>query len=115
MTNEQADSAFQALHDAQRAARMLCMDLRDTGDKTGAANAKLRADRLQNEIDNLVNKELADWQEGAENVIPELTAATETAKQAVAQVEKDVKNSEKVVSAMQLLDRAITVAMKFLG
>lgn len=115
MTNEQADSAFQALHDTQRAARMLYMDLRDAGDAAGAANAKLRANRLQNEIDNLINKELADWQEGAENVIHELSVAAETARQAVAQVEKDVKNAEKVASAMKLLDSAITIAMKFLG
>ena len=115
MTNEQADSVFQALHDAQRAAQMLFMELRDLGDKTGAANAKLRADRLQNEINNLINKELSDWQEGAENMIPELTATAETAKQAVAQVEKDVKNAEKVVSAMKLLDSAITIVTKFLG
>ena len=115
MTNEQADSAFQALHDAQRAARMLFMDLRDAGDKTGAANAKLRADRLQNEIDNLINKELSDWQEGAEAVIPELSAAADAAKQAVGQVEQDVKNAQKVVDAMKFLDSAITIAMKIIG
>ena len=115
MTNEQADSAFQSLHDAQRAALMLFMDLRDAGDRTGAANAKLRADRLQNEIDNLINKELADWQEGAENVIPELSAAADAAKQAVGQVEKNVKNAQQVVNAMNLLDGAITIAMKIIG
>ena len=115
MTNDQADSAFQALHDAQRAAQMLYMDLRDAGDKTGADNAKLRADRLQNEIDNLINKELSEWQEGAESVIPELSAAADAAKQAVGQVEQDVKNAQKVADAMSLLDSAITIAMKFIG
>jgi hypothetical protein len=115
MTKDQADSAFQALHDIQRAAQMLYMDLRDAGDEAGAANAKVRASRLQNEIDNLINKELTEWQEGAGNVIPALTAAAGNAQQAVAQVEKDVKNAEKVVSAMKLLDSAITIAMKFLG
>ena len=47
MTNDQADAAFQALHDAQRAAQMLYMDLRDVGDDAGAASAKVRASRLQ--------------------------------------------------------------------
>jgi hypothetical protein len=115
MTNEQTDSAFQALHDAQRAARMLFMDLRDAGDKTGAANAKLRVNRLQNEIDNLINKELSDWQEGAEKVIPELSAAADAAKQAVGQLEQNVKNAQQVLNAMNLLDSAITIAMTFLG
>ena len=115
MTNDQADSAFQALHDAQRAAQMLYMDLRDAGDIAGAANAKLRVNRLQNEIDNLINKELKDWQAGSENVIAELTTAAGTAKQAVDLVEQDVKNAEKVVSAMKLLDCAITIAIKLLG
>jgi hypothetical protein len=114
MTNEQTDSAFQALHDAQRAAQMLFMDLRDAGDKTGAANAKLRADRLQNEIDNLINKELADWQEGAEKVIPELSAAADAARQAVGQVDQDVEDAQQIVSAMNLLDGVITIAMKII-
>jgi phage host-nuclease inhibitor protein Gam len=115
MTNEQVDSAFQALHDTQRAAQMLYMDLRDAGDAAGTANAKLRVNRLQNEIDNLINKELADWQEDAENVTPELSAAADAAKQAVGQVEQDVKNTQQVVSAMKSLDSAIAIAMKFLG
>jgi len=115
MTNDQADSAFQALHDTQRAAQMLYRDLRDAGDKTGASDAKLRVNRLQNKIDNLISKELNDWQAGSENVITELAAAADNAKQAVNQVEQDIKNAEKVVSAMNSLDSAITIAMKLLG
>jgi|ERR1035441_7501784 hypothetical protein len=115
MTNDQADAAFQALHDAQRAAQMLYMDLRDAGDDAGAASAKLRAGRLQGEIDNLINKELTDWQVGAEAVIPQLATAAAAAQKAVDEVQKDVQNAQKVVSAMQFLDQAITTAMKFIG
>lgn len=115
MTNDQADKAFQALHDAQRAAQLLYMDLRDSGDDTNAANAKLRADRLQNEIDNLINKELTDWQAGAESSIPLLSSAADAAQKAVDQVANDVKNAQKIVSAMQAVDKAIGVAMKFVG
>lgn len=115
MTNERADSAFQALHDVQRAARILCMALRNAGDRTGAANAKLRADLLQDEIDKLINKELADWQAEAESVIPELVAAVDAAKEAAGQVEQDVKNARLVVFAIATLDNAITIAMKLIG
>ena len=115
MDNNDVDQAFRALHDAQRAAQLLYMDLRDAGDATGAANAKLRANRLQNEIDHLINKELGDWQAGAESVLPQLTAAAAAAQDAVDEVEKDVENAQTVVAAMQALDAAIGVAMKFVG
>lgn len=115
MTNDDADAVFNALHNAQAAAQTLYMDLRDAGDDAGAANAKNRADRLQNEIDNLMNKELADWQAGAEQTIPELSAAATAAQAAVDQVENDVNNAQKVVAAMGALDQAISVAMKFIG
>jgi len=115
LTNDQADNAFQALHDAQRAAQMLYMDLRDAGDGVGAANAKLRADRVQNEIDNLINKELTDWLAGAEKLIPQLSAAANAALQAVNKVQNDVKDAQKVVSAMKYLDSAISIAMNFIG
>lgn len=115
MTNDQVDAGFQALHDAQRAAQMLFMDLRDAGDDAGAAKAKLRASRLQGEIDNLINKELTDWQTGAEAVVPQLTAAAAAAKTAVDEVTNDVQNAQKVVRSLQLLDQAVTTAMKFIG
>jgi hypothetical protein len=115
MTNDQIDDAFQALHEAQRAAQLLYMDLRDAGDDTNAANAKLRADRLQNEIDNLINKQLSDWQAGVESSIPQLTAAADAAQKAVAELEADVQNAQKIVSAMQGLDKAVGLAMKFIG
>ena len=115
MDNNQVDQAFRFLHDAQRAAQLLYMDLRDAGDAAGAANAKLRADRLQTEIDHLINKELSDWQDGAESVLPQLAAAVEAAQSAVDEIEKDVQNAQNVVAAMQALDSAIGVAMKFVG
>ena len=115
MTNDQVDTAFQALHDAQRAAQMLYMDLRDAGDDVNAANAKLRADRLQGEIDNLINKELSDWQAGAEATIPSLTAAAASAQKAVDDIQHDINNAQKVVNAMKWLDQAVTTAMKFIG
>jgi hypothetical protein len=115
MDNDKIDEAFRALHDALKCAQLLYMDLRDSGDATGAANAKLRADRIQNEIDNLVSKELTEWQKGAEDLIPQLTQAAANAQKAVEEVENDVRNVQSVVSAMQTLDDAIGVAMKFVG
>lgn len=115
MTNDQADDAFQALHSAQRQALLLFMDLRDAGDAANAANARLRADRLQNEIDNLINKELDEWKQGAEALIPQLSAASNDAQTAVDAVEQDVKNAQKIVSAIAALDKAVGIAMKFLG
>src|SRR5437016_2494778 len=105
MTNDQADEAFQALHDAQRQAQSLYMDLRDAGDEDGANSAKLRVDRLQNEIDNLINRELADWQVGAEQLIPQLADAADAATKAVDAVETDVKNAKKVAAALGTLDK----------
>jgi hypothetical protein len=115
MTNDQADSAFESLHNAQKAAQFLYMDLRDAGNVADAASAKLRADRLQNEIDNLINRELADWQAGAEALLPQLSAAASAAQIAVDGIEQDVQNAKNVVSAMQTLDNVIGVAMKFIG
>jgi len=115
MNNDQADEAFQALHDALRAAQMLYMDLRDAGNDADSAGAKLRAVRLQNEIDNLINKQLSDWQQGAEALIPQISAAADAAQKAVDEVENDIKNAQKVVSALQTLDKAIGIAMKFVG
>jgi len=115
MTNDQLDEAFQALHDAQRAAQMLFMDLRDAGDDAAATIAKLRIERLQNEIDNLINKELTEWQSSAEKLIPALSTAAKAAQKAISQVEEDVKNAQKVANAMKALDKAIGVAMKFVG
>jgi len=115
MTNDDADSAFQALHDAQRAAFLLFMDLRDAGDAAGAANAKIRADRLQNEMDNLVNKELSAWQAGAEAAIPKLRQAATAAQTAVDDVQGAVNTAQKVSSALQALDQAIDLAMKFIA
>lgn len=91
------------------------MDLRDANDTAGAANAKLRSDRLGNEIDNLINKELTEWQQEAEALIPQLSAASASTQQAVDAVGNDVQNAQKVVSAMQTLDKVITLAMKFVG
>jgi len=115
MNNDEADKAFQALHDTQRAAQMLYMDLRDAGDSVGAADAKVRANRLQNEIDNLISRELANWRADAEQAIPLLSKAATVAKKAVDQVEQDVQNAQKVVNAMKALDDAIATAMKFLA
>ena len=115
MTNDQADTAFQSLHDAQRAAQFLYMELRDAGNAADAANAKLRADRLQNEIENLINRELADWQAGAEALLPQLSIATSAAQKAVDDVEQDVQNAQNVVCALQALDNVVGVAMKFIG
>lgn|ERR1022692_766716 len=115
MTNDQVDEAFQALHDAQAQAHLLFMDLRDAGDAAGAASAKLRADRLQNEIDNLISKELGSWQAGAEGLISQLTGLASDAQRAVQTVENDVKIAQSVVNAMQVLDKVIAMAMKFIG
>lgn len=115
MTNDDADAAFNALHDAQAAAQMLYMDLRDAGNDAGAADATNRADQLQNAIDNLINKELTDWQAGAEQTIPQLTSAAADAQTAVDQVANDVNDAQKVVAAMGTLDKAISIAMKFIG
>jgi hypothetical protein len=115
MTNDQTDAAFQTLHDAQRQAQMLYMDLRDAGDETGAASAKLRVNRLQTEIDNLINKELDDWQADAGKLIPQLSDMVDAVQKAVAAVEADVKNAQKVVQAMKALDKIISTAVKFVG
>lgn len=115
MTNDQADTAFQALHDAQRASQLLYMDLRDAGDDSGATSAKIRVDRLQKEIDNLINRQLVAWQAGAESLIPQLSGAANDAQKAVDEVEQDVQNAKNIVSAMQALDKVIGVAMKFIG
>jgi predicted nucleic acid-binding Zn-ribbon protein len=115
MTNDQTDAAFQTLHDAQRQAQMLYMDLRDAGDETGAASAKLRVNRLQTEIDNLINKELDDWQANAEKLIPQLSDMVDAVQEAVEAVEADVKNAQKVVQAMKALDKIISTAVKFIG
>src|SRR5664280_486695 len=104
MTNDQVDAAFQAIHDALRAAQMLYMDLRDAGKDSAAATAKLCVDRLQEQIDNLISKELSDWQQGAEDLIPQLSATAQDVQSAVEQVENDVSNAQKVVSAMASLD-----------
>jgi hypothetical protein len=115
MTNDDADQAIQALHDAQRAAFLLSMQLHRAGDNTGATDAQNRADRLRNEIDNLVNKELTAWQAGAEAIIPQLNRAATAAQTAVDQVKADVGNAQKVSAAMQALDKAVDLAMKFVG
>lgn len=115
MTNQQADDAFEALHEAQRQAQFLYMDLRDAGDTGGAASAKLRVDRLQNEIDNLINRELDEWKAGAEQLIPQLSQMASAAQAAVAAVEQDVKNAQRVASALAQLDTLITTAMKFIA
>lgn len=115
MQNDNIDEAFSALHGALKAAQLLYMDLRDAGNDAGAADAKLRADRLQNEIDNLINKELDTWQAGAEALIPQLSEAADAAQKAVDEVEADVSNAKSIVSAMQTLDETIGVAMKFVG
>ena len=115
MTNDQVDDAFQALQAAQRQAQFLYMDLRDAGDNVGAASAKLRADRLQNEIDSLINKELSDWQAGAEKLIPQLSDLADAATKAVNVVEQDVRIAQNVVRAMEVLDKAVAVAMKLVG
>ncbi|SRR6266404_7276628 len=115
MTNDDKDSAFQALHDAQRAAFLLYMELGDAGDNAGAANAQIRADRLQNEMRNVVNKELSAWQAGAEALIPKLTQAATAAQTAVDQVQGAVATAQKVSAAMQALDKAIDLGMKFIA
>jgi predicted nucleic acid-binding Zn-ribbon protein len=115
MTNDQADEAFQTLHDAQRQAQLLYMDLRDAGDQTGAASAKLRVNRLQTEIDNLINKELDEWQANAEKLLPQLSDIAGAVQKAVADVEADVQNAKKVVQAMKALDKIISAAVKFVG
>jgi hypothetical protein len=115
MTNQQTDDAFEALHDAQRQAQFLYMDLRDAGDDAGAASAKLRVDRLQNEIDNLINRELDEWKAGAETLIPQLSQMAAAAQDAVNDVEKDVQNAQKVGAALAQLDTLISTAVKFIA
>lgn len=115
MSNDDADAAFNALHDAQATAQMLYMDLRDAGDDSGAANARVRAKLLQDEIDALMNKELDDWQKGAEAMIPQLSTATEAAQKAVGQVANNIKNAQNVVAAINAIDKAISVAIKLLA
>ena len=115
MTNDDADEAFQALHDTQRVALMLYMDLRDAGNTTGATDAKARASQLQVQIDQLINKELADWQAGAQATIPLLSKSADAAQKAVDRVTKDVQNAQKIDAAMGALDDAISIAMKVLA
>jgi methionyl-tRNA synthetase len=115
MTHDDIDQAFQALHDAQRAAFLLSMRLHAADDDAGATDAQNRADRLQNEIGNLVNKELDAWQAGAEAVIPQLNRAATAAQAAVDQAKSDVANAQKVSAAMQALDKAVDLAIKFVG
>ena len=115
MNNDDVDQAFQALQNALQSAQLMFMDLRDAGNTADAANAKLRADRIQNEVDNLTNKQLADWQAGARALIPQLTNAAKAAQTAITDVENDIKDAQKVQSAMQTLDQVISIAMKFVG
>lgn len=115
MTNEQVDLAFEALHEAQRQAQLLYMDLRDAGNQAGAADAKARINQLQRAIDTLINKELDDWQAGAEQVISELSDAADAVQKAVDSIARDVRNAQKIADAMKLLDKAITVGMKFIA
>lgn len=115
MNNDNVDDAFQALQDALQSAQLMYMDLRDAGNAADAANAKARAGRIQNEIDNLTDKQLADWQAGAQKLIPQLTQAASDSQTAITAVEQDLNNAQKVQSAMQTLDQVISVAMKFIG
>ena len=73
MNEDDIEQAIQAMHDSQRAAFLLSIKLKGAGDNAGATNAQNRADRLQNEIDNAVNKELDEWEVSAKAVIPQLT------------------------------------------
>jgi len=115
MTNDETDKAYQALHDAHRVAMLLYMDLRDVGDETSAQKAKLRANRIQGEIDSLLGKRLSEWESGAERSIPRLKAAADAAKKAVENLQQDLKNAKKVASVMKALDKTIEVAMNFIG
>jgi uncharacterized UPF0160 family protein len=115
MTNDDADQAFQALHDAQQQAYLLYMDLRDAGDAVGADNANSRVARLQTEIDILINREIADWKAGVEKFIPQLESMAADVQTAIAGVASDVNNAKKVATAMQALDKILGVAIKFLG
>jgi hypothetical protein len=115
MTNNKADDGYRALYNAQCAAQLMYMDLRDADDGASAAEAEKRANDLGDQIDTLVHKELAAWQADADKVIPELNKAAADAQSAVNNVETDVQNAQKISSAMKALDQVITAAAKFLA
>jgi uncharacterized protein YaaN involved in tellurite resistance len=114
MTNDKVDKGYRALYNALCAAQLMQMDLRDSRDTAGAADAKKRADALSDQIDTLLSKELQDWGTEAEGLIPQLSRASQAAQSAVDQVAKDVQNAQKVGDAMKALDQLVTVAAKFL-
>jgi len=115
MTHDDIDDAIQALHDAQRAAFLLSMRLKAAGDEAGSAAAQTRADRLQNEIDNAINKELDAWEAGAQGLVAQLNKAAKDVQTAIDDVKQDVGNAQKVATAMRALDKAVELAMKFVG
>ena len=115
MSEDDIEQAIQAMHDSQRAAFLLSIKLKGAGDNTGATNAQNRADRLQNEIDNTINKELNAWEASAKAIIPQLTKASSQAQSAVDQAKQDVANAQKVAAAMKALDQAVSLAIKFVG
>lgn len=115
MTNDKVDKGYRALYNSLCAAQLMQMDLRDSGNTAGAADAKTRADALNNQIDTLLSKELRDWGTEAEGLIPELNQASQAAQSAVDQVKKDMQNAQKVGDAMKALDQLVTVAAKFLA
>lgn len=115
MNEDDIEQAIQAMHDSQRGAFLLSIKLKGAGDNAGATDAQNRADRLQNEIDNTINKELDEWEASAKAVIPQLTKAASQAQSAVDQAKQDVANAQKVSAAMKALDKAVDLAIKFVG
>ena len=115
MTHDDVDDAIQALHNAQRAAFLLSMRLKAAGDDAGATAAQNRADRLQTEIDNAINKELDEWEAGARPLVSELNKAAKDVQTALDDVKQDVANAQKVSAAMKALDKAVDLAIKFVG
>ena len=115
MTNDQVDQGFWALHNGLSQAQLMYMDLRDAGDAANAAKAQSRMTALQGQVDSLLSKQLADWQAGAETLIPQLTALSNQAQQAVTSVSQDVSIAQNIVSALGVLDQLIAAGARFLS
>lgn len=115
MTNKKVDASYRALYNALCAAQLMQMDLRDAGDIAGAADAGKRADQLNDQINILISRELQEWRDQVESLIPDLNRASQAAQSAVDQVERDVKNAQKVGDAMKALDQLVTAAARFLA
>src|SRR5436853_7127643 len=115
MTHDDVDDAIQALHNAQRAAFLLSMRLKAAGDDAGATAAQNRADRLQTEIDNAINKELDEWEAGARPLLSELNKAAKDAQTALDDVKQDVANAQQLSSPRKALNKSVALSIKFCG